>query len=70
MKTGLPGTGTPTNKERLLRAYAAYNRRDSEALLALVSEDLDWPDDSARLHGKARAAGVLDAPMGGDAHPR
>ena len=53
MKTGIPGTDTPTNKERLLTAYAAYNRQDSEALLALVSEDVDWPDGSARLHGKA-----------------
>ena len=53
MKTGIPGTDTPTNKERLLTAYAAYNRQDSEALLALVSEDIDWPDGSARLHGKA-----------------
>ena len=42
-----------TNKERLLAAYAAYNRQDGAALLALVSEDVDWPDGSARLHGKA-----------------
>ena len=43
-----------TNKERLLAAYAAYNRQDAgAALLALVSEDVDWPDGSARLHGKA-----------------
>jgi hypothetical protein len=48
MKTGIPGRDTPTNKERLLTAYAAYNRQDSEALLALVSEDVDWPDGSAR----------------------
>ena len=44
----------PTPETELLRAaYAAYNRQDSEALLALVSEDVDWPDGSARLHGKA-----------------
>ena len=53
MKTGVLSTGTPTNKERLLAAYAAYNRQDGAALLALVSEDVDWPDSSARLHGKA-----------------
>jgi hypothetical protein len=53
MKSGVLSTGTPTNKERLLAAYAAYNRQDSETLLALVSEDVDWPDSSARLHGKA-----------------
>jgi hypothetical protein len=52
MKTGVLGTGTPTNKERLLAAYAPYNRQDSQALLDLVSEDVDWPDSSAR-HGKA-----------------
>jgi ketosteroid isomerase-like protein len=52
MKTGIPAN-TPTNEERLLTAYAAYNRRDSEALLALVSEDVDWPNGRARLHGKA-----------------
>src|SRR5271165_4224262 len=53
MKTGVLGTGTPTNKERLLAAYEAYNRQDSDTLRALVSEDVDWPDGSARLHGKA-----------------
>ena len=53
MKSGVLGTGTLTIKERLLAAYAAYNRQDSEALLALVSEDADWPDGRARLHGKA-----------------
>ena len=41
------------NNETLLReAYAAYNRRDEDALLALVSEDVSWPNSSSRLHGK------------------
>jgi SnoaL-like domain len=53
MKTGVLGTGTLTNKARLLAAYAAHNRQDSDALLALVSEDVNWPDGSARLHGEA-----------------
>jgi hypothetical protein len=53
MKTGVLSTGTPTNKERLLAAYAPYNRQDSQALLDLVSEDVDWPDDSRARHGKA-----------------
>ena len=53
MKTGVLGTGTLTNKARLLAAYAAYNRQDSDALLALVSEDVNWPGGSTRLHGKA-----------------
>ena len=36
----------------LLRAYAAYNRRDVEALVALVSDTVDWPDDDGgRLRG-------------------
>lgn len=41
-----------TNKEILLKAYAAYNHQDREALLALASENVDWPNGSARLHGK------------------
>ena len=46
-------TGDPTDDERLLRAaYAAYSRQDVDALLALVSDDVDWPDGSTRLHGK------------------
>ncbi len=32
--------------------YAAYNSRDAEGLLALVTDDVDWPDGPARLHGK------------------
>ena len=39
-------------RELLLRAYAAYNAQDLEALLARVSDDVDWPDGSDRLHGK------------------
>ena len=34
------------------RMYAAYNSRDAEGLLALVTDDVDWPDGPARLHGK------------------
>ena len=68
MKTGVFDTGTLTNKERLLAAYAAYNSQDSEAQLALVSEDVDWPDGSPAAR-QSRASGLLDAPMGSDAHP-
>jgi len=40
------GTDVPKqDRWLLLQAYAAYNRRDLEALLALVSDDVDWPDD-------------------------
>ncbi len=41
-----------TNEELIEQAYAAYNRQDTDALLAFVSEDVDWPDGQARLHGK------------------
>jgi ketosteroid isomerase-like protein len=41
------------HRELLLQAYAAYNHQDVDALLALVSDDVDWPDDGGRLHGKA-----------------
>jgi hypothetical protein len=30
MKTAIPSTDTPTNKERLLTACAAYNRQDDD----------------------------------------
>ncbi len=41
------------HRELLLRAYATYNSQDIEALVALVSDDVNWPDDDAgRLHGK------------------
>ena len=37
----------------LLEAYAAYSRQDVDGLLALVSEDVDWPDGVNRLRGRA-----------------
>ena len=40
------------HRELLLQAYAAYNRQDLEALVALVSDNVNWPDDGDRLHGK------------------
>ena len=41
------------HRELLLRAYSACNSQDIEALVALVSGDVNWPDDDAgRLHGK------------------
>ena len=44
----------------LLRGYAVEGNEKVEALLALVSDDVDWPDDAGRLHGKgeARACGI------------
>jgi ketosteroid isomerase-like protein len=47
-------TAVPADhRELLLRAYAAYESQDIEALVALVSDDVNWPDDDAgRPHGK------------------
>ncbi len=37
-----------------MRAYLAYNAQDLDRLLALVAEDVDWPDDDGgRIHGRA-----------------
>jgi ketosteroid isomerase-like protein len=41
------------HRELLLQAYVAYNSQDVEALMALVSDDVDWLDDGGRLHGQA-----------------
>ena len=62
MENGVYGTGLRSNREWLLEAYAACNRRDSDALLALVSEDVDWPGGSARLHGKAEVQACWTRP--------
>ena len=34
------------------RLYDAYNGRDADGLLALLTDDVDWPDGPVRLHGK------------------
>ncbi len=46
----------PSEQDRrlLARAYAAYNRQDLDALLALVSDDIEWPDGPRTLHGRAQ----------------
>ena len=45
--------GWEDHRELLLQAYAAYNSQDVEALLARVSDDIDWPNGKGgRLHGK------------------
>jgi hypothetical protein len=36
------------NEELIKRVYAAYNRQNCDPLLALVSEDVDWPDAQRR----------------------
>jgi hypothetical protein len=37
------------------RLYAAFNSRDVERLLTLVTDDVDWPDGPARMRGKDAA---------------
>lgn len=42
-----------TNRGLLANAYAAFNRRDVDGLLELLTDDVNWPDGDARLIGKA-----------------
>ncbi len=45
---------TEVRRDLLRRAYAAYNAQDADGLLALVSDDVDWPDGAGgRLRGRA-----------------
>jgi hypothetical protein len=45
-------TGTADLVRRL---YAAFNRRDAERLLILVTDHVDRPDGPARMHDKDAA---------------
>ena len=40
--------------ELVRQMYAAYNGRDAERSLALLTDDVDWLDGAARMHGKDR----------------
>ncbi len=52
--TTVRGGTSAARQEVLRRAYAAYNEQDADALVKLVSEDVDWPDGGVgRLHGRA-----------------
>jgi hypothetical protein len=42
-----------TNRDLLAEAYAAFNRRDVDGLLELLTEDVNWPNGDARLIGRA-----------------
>ena len=46
------GEEDPPHRALLLRAYAAYNAQDLDALLDCVSDDVDWPDGERRLRGR------------------
>src|SRR5436305_1772515 len=49
--------------ESLRRAYRLFNDRQIDALLAMMSEDVEWPDvaGGAVLHGKAAIRRYWDA---------
>ena len=58
-----------SRRELLTDVYAAFNRRDVEAVLALMCPDVDWPNvmEGGRAHGRdevrtywRRQWGVLD----------
>jgi hypothetical protein len=43
----------PTDRELLLAAYVNFNARALDAVLALMHEDVDWPNgmEGGRVHG-------------------
>lgn len=49
--------------ERVLRElYDAFNARDAGAVLAAMSEDVDWPNawEGGRVHGRAAVRGYWE----------
>lgn len=44
----------PSRHELLANVYAAFNRRDIDAVLALMRADVDWPNgmEDGRVHGR------------------
>ena len=48
-----PGEWPPA-EERLRALYDAFNARDVDALLAAMTEDVDWPNawEGGRVHGR------------------
>lgn len=69
-----------TNREIITEAYAGFNRRDIDAVLALMHPDVDWPNgmEGGRVHGREevrdywrRQWGMIDPhvdPVGIDDH--
>jgi ketosteroid isomerase-like protein len=48
--------GSVVDREAILRStYDAFNRRDIDAVLALLTDDVDWPNawEGGRLQGRA-----------------
>ena len=50
----LANTLTPNTKELIAQAYSAFNRRDIDCALALMSENVSWPkaSEGGRVVGK------------------
>jgi ketosteroid isomerase-like protein len=58
------------DEQLLRRAYAAFNERDIESAVALMREDVDWPNgmEGGRVHGRGavraywtRQFGMIDS---------
>ena len=47
------------DEQRLRRLYRAFNARDIDAVLAAMSDDVDWPNawEGGRLHGRDEVRG-------------
>lgn len=43
-----------SNQELITTAYEAFNRRDIDVIIPLLSPDVDWPNgmEGGRLHGR------------------
>jgi hypothetical protein len=49
-----PSATSPSHEQTLRSLYQAFNKRDIDAVLAAMSEDVDWPNawEGGRVHGK------------------
>jgi ketosteroid isomerase-like protein len=49
-----PSAGSSSHEQKLLSVYQAFNKRDIDAVLVAMSEDVDWPNawEGGRVHGK------------------
>jgi hypothetical protein len=48
----------PSTEELLRRTYMAFNRRDTEAALAMMHPEVDWPNawEGGRVAGREAVA--------------
>jgi hypothetical protein len=49
-----PSAPSASHEQTLRSLYQAFNKRDLDAVLAAMSEDVDWPNawEGGRVHGK------------------